>query len=182
MDSQECFFGINDELSIDLSQENGVIGNRNEFGNDTQKENEALNFNINQELGDIPRVDEDLLADQKLSDFEEMHSNLYDQDMAKEIEFQSLFYEKCTQPGKEWVEQTPGGYQSPRSRVASWLESLECEESKFNTLTIKYLVFLVTKINAQFYQNMSENHNFCHVLRLNMLEVFVSIYLSETFD
>lgn len=101
MDSQECLFNMDDNISIDFSAKGSNHGNENQFRASPSKEPEHLHMNIKEELEHIPQVDEDLLANHKLSEYNELELDLYNQDGAKEHEFQSLFYENCTQPGRE---------------------------------------------------------------------------------
>lgn len=149
MESQDCLFDMEDHDSIAFLDDNAQENKQHGYENTFQKESIDHIMNIANEMGNIPPSHEDLLINQKLIESEEASSGIYGHDLAKEAEIQSLFLDKCTQPGKEFHDRNPQDYCSLNSHNEGYLQSLVYEESKFTLSNQIFGVFQINVINEQ---------------------------------
>ena len=96
---------------------------------DFQKENELWNINIKEELKEIPKVDENLLANQKFIDLDELDSDSYWKTPPVEQDINKVWDENPEEYNKEWQDVNSYDYHDSRIPQNNAFYSFEYEES-----------------------------------------------------
>lgn len=110
MESQDCLFDMEDHDSINFLDDNVQENKQHGFENTFRQESVDQIMNVDNELGNIPPSPADFEINRKLIESEDANSDIFEHDIAKEVEMQSLFLDKCTQPGREFHDRNPQDY------------------------------------------------------------------------
>lgn len=144
MESQECLFDMDDAGSINFLEDKAQKTHRDEYDHPLWPENESLNSNFGDDIGNIPPVDEDLLLNQKLIDCEDAHSGIFEPSGHWENQIQPIYFENESHRNR-WFD--GGGArecESIRSQAQSYLQSLVYEESKWHSNISRQLILSIS--------------------------------------
>lgn len=140
MDSEQSLFSRDEEQSVgfwaDERQEDYFVG----LQGPAQKDDEIMEANLDQQINDIPHMNDEILDQQSLCMpvSEAGHSDFQERDPAKEAELHTLYYDHCTQPGRDYMEVCPPVRPDQLSHSQGYLESFGSERGKSNTPSNNY--------------------------------------------
>jgi hypothetical protein len=130
MASQEGLFNMHDNISLSLSDHNLPQNERLSNGNSFHQHNDLISVGSKHEILNVPHVDEDFLANQRVVDFEEESLDHNHHELIKDDDFPSLFFDKFTQPCREGYDQERKEQKDILSRLESFPHSGEYEHGK----------------------------------------------------